>query len=92
MLVALGDFFQVINHGVSGEVLEGVLSEATNFFTLPMEDKMKVLMDVDKCKLGFSEPGMYGGVTLWREGFDISMSDTTMTRTGATNGLNIFLS
>lgn len=32
-------FFQVVNHGISAEILHGALDAATAFFDLPMEDK-----------------------------------------------------
>ncbi|KAL2540313.1 2-oxoglutarate (2OG) and Fe(II)-dependent oxygenase superfamily protein [Abeliophyllum distichum] len=35
-------FFQVINHGVSEEIMEKMLKVADEFFHLPMEEKMKL--------------------------------------------------
>ncbi|KAM0839359.1 hypothetical protein ACQ4PT_060366 [Festuca glaucescens] len=32
-------FFQVVNHGVGADILQGALDAATAFFNLPMEDK-----------------------------------------------------
>ncbi|CAM8941627.1 unnamed protein product [Rhodiola kirilowii] len=65
-------FFQVINHGVPGEVLENILLEAGKFFELPMEEKMKVVKVSGEKKLGFClcEPDTVNGVKLWRHGFD----------------------
>ncbi|CAM8937767.1 unnamed protein product [Rhodiola kirilowii] len=63
-------FFQVINHGVPGEVLENILLEAGKFFELPMEEKMKVVKVLHEKKLGFCVPDTVNGVKQWREGFD----------------------
>ncbi|BBG98441.1 2-oxoglutarate and Fe(II)-dependent oxygenase superfamily protein [Prunus dulcis] len=38
-------FFQVINHGVSTEAVEKMLGTATEFFSLPVEEKMKLYSD-----------------------------------------------
>ncbi|XP_028790776.1 protein DOWNY MILDEW RESISTANCE 6 [Neltuma alba] len=38
-------FFQVINHGVPGEVVNNMLEVAYEFFKLPVEEKMKLYSD-----------------------------------------------
>ncbi|XP_057951281.1 protein DOWNY MILDEW RESISTANCE 6 [Malania oleifera] len=38
-------FFQVINHGVSREAMEGMMGVAEEFFGLPVEEKMKLYSD-----------------------------------------------
>ncbi|XP_021909354.1 protein DOWNY MILDEW RESISTANCE 6 [Carica papaya] len=38
-------FFQVINHGVSEETRDGMIGVAKEFFSLPMEEKMKIYSD-----------------------------------------------
>ncbi|KAF3449159.1 hypothetical protein FNV43_RR09887 [Rhamnella rubrinervis] len=40
-------FFQVINHGVASEVLQGMKDAAVNFFELPLEEKNKISMPPD---------------------------------------------
>ncbi|KAJ6874444.1 protein DOWNY MILDEW RESISTANCE 6-like [Populus alba x Populus x berolinensis] len=38
-------FFQVINHGVSLEAVEKMLGVAHDFFSLPVEEKLKLYSD-----------------------------------------------
>lgn len=38
-------FFQVINHGVSKEAVDSIVSVAHEFFSLPVEEKMKLYSD-----------------------------------------------
>lgn len=35
-------FFYLVNHGVKEELLNEVLSESRNFFSLPLEEKLKL--------------------------------------------------
>ena len=35
-------FFYLINHGIEEKLLEAVFSESKKFFSLPLEDKMKL--------------------------------------------------
>ncbi|XP_058086156.1 flavanone 3-dioxygenase 3-like [Magnolia sinica] len=47
-------FFQVINHGISPLVMEGALDSASNFFNLPIHEKMQLVSD------DVTEPVRYG--------------------------------
>ncbi|KAK6926096.1 Non-hem dioxygenase N-terminal domain [Dillenia turbinata] len=38
-------FFQVINHGVDSKAVEGMLGMANEFFSLPLEEKLKLYSD-----------------------------------------------
>ncbi|KAJ9565631.1 hypothetical protein OSB04_001597 [Centaurea solstitialis] len=44
-------FFYLINHGVDDQLLENVFDESTKFFSLPLEEKMKLAL---KGNLGFA--------------------------------------
>ncbi|KAA0044683.1 protein DOWNY MILDEW RESISTANCE 6 [Cucumis melo var. makuwa] len=46
--ISLG-FFQIINHGITETVMEEALSQANEFFNLPLTEKMKYKSD-DVCK------------------------------------------
>lgn len=38
-------FFYIVNHGVDPVLLEEVFTQSKNFFSLPLEEKMKVIHD-----------------------------------------------
>jgi isopenicillin N synthase-like dioxygenase len=64
-------FFQVINHGVSPHFLHTLLSEAANFFSLPMQEKTKVRRDFDN-PLGYYDTELTKNVRDWKEVFDFA--------------------
>ena len=50
-------FFMVINHGISGEVLERVKISAAGFFELPFEEKKEYSFDLNE-RQGYGRPFM----------------------------------
>jgi len=64
-------FFQVINHGVSPHFLQTILSEAANFFSLPMQEKCKVRRDFEN-PLGYYDTELTKNVRDWKEVFDFT--------------------
>ncbi|KAF3771914.1 DOWNY MILDEW RESISTANCE 6 protein [Nymphaea thermarum] len=47
-------FFQIVNHGMPGALIENMLRIARNFFRLPIEEKMKLYSDDPSKKLRLS--------------------------------------
>lgn len=64
--------FQLINHGVGLSMLMDVESEATRLFSLPLEEKLKVLRSPDGAT-GYGAPRISPFFTkfMWHEGFTI---------------------
>ncbi|KAJ4804423.1 2-oxoglutarate (2OG) and Fe(II)-dependent oxygenase superfamily protein [Rhynchospora pubera] len=63
-------FFQVINHGVSPELLRKAEATQREFFALPDEEKRKVRQD-EQNALGYYEAEHTKNVRDWKEVFDI---------------------
>ncbi|KAJ1690160.1 hypothetical protein LUZ63_014315 [Rhynchospora breviuscula] len=63
-------FFQVINHGVSPELLRKAEAAQREFFALPDEEKRKVRQD-EQNALGYYEAEHTKNVRDWKEVFDI---------------------
>ncbi|KZV51916.1 hypothetical protein F511_09180 [Dorcoceras hygrometricum] len=63
-------FFQVINHGISQEMLDGALSVASDFFNLPSQDKAKFYSpDIHRpvrYSTSFKDVGAAGQARSWR--------------------------
>ncbi|KAK7279061.1 hypothetical protein RJT34_24105 [Clitoria ternatea] len=61
-------FFQIVNHGVSGSVLDGALSVASKFFDMPTNERMKLKSnDVHKpVRYGTSLKDGIDEVKFWR--------------------------
>jgi isopenicillin N synthase-like dioxygenase len=68
-------FFQVINHGVSPHLLHTIQSEASNFFSLPVQEKTKVRRDFDN-PLGYYDTELTKNVRDWKEVFDFACRGT----------------
>ncbi|XP_022890423.1 protein DOWNY MILDEW RESISTANCE 6-like isoform X1 [Olea europaea var. sylvestris] len=64
-----GFFQQVINHGVSEEIMEKMLNVADEFFTLPLEEKMKLYSEdpFKTVRLSTSSNVMKETVHNWRD-------------------------
>ncbi|KAK8940459.1 Protein SRG1 [Platanthera zijinensis] len=69
-------FFQVINHGVSVELLERIQAEAREFFALPSEEKLRIRRGEEN-PLGFYEAENTKNVRDWKEVFDFVSSERT---------------
>ncbi|MQL95521.1 hypothetical protein Taro_028188 [Colocasia esculenta] len=67
-------FFQVVNHGVSLEVLERFQVAARGFFALPAEKKRRVRRDAVN-PLGYYESEHTKNVRDWKEVFDFMVDD-----------------
>ncbi|XP_062022637.1 protein SRG1-like [Rosa rugosa] len=62
-------FFQVVNHGVETQVLQGMKDAAAKFFDLPLEEKNKISMSLDEFQ-------GYGQAYAAAEGQTLDWSDT----------------
>ncbi|EFJ32850.1 2-oxoacid-dependent dioxygenase [Selaginella moellendorffii] len=62
-------FFQVINHGVSLELLSDVEKEARDFFALPLEEKRKIRRSSVN-PVGYYESELTKNTRDWKEVFD----------------------
>src|ERR1700740_3070806 len=51
-------FFYISNHGVPQELMDGQLDPARQFFSLPVEEKMKVDASKSSCMRGYESPGL----------------------------------
>ena len=67
-------FFQVINHGVPIELLEGIQSAARQFFALPLEEKRRVRRNQENF-LGYYDTELTKNVRDWKEVFDFTAND-----------------
>ncbi|KAH0459067.1 hypothetical protein IEQ34_011881 [Dendrobium chrysotoxum] len=68
-------FFQVINHGIDGEVLERIHAAAREFFALPLEEKRRVRRGEDN-PLGYYDAENTKNVRDWKEVFDFVTNES----------------
>ncbi|GLT62746.1 hypothetical protein SLA2020_353560 [Shorea laevis] len=61
-------FFQVVNHGICQEILDGALSRALGFFNLPAQEKLQLKSDdvFKAVRYGGSFKGGVDKVQFWR--------------------------
>jgi isopenicillin N synthase-like dioxygenase len=64
-------FFQVINHGVSSNLIHTLHSEAAKFFSLPVQEKSKVKRNFDN-PFGYYDTELTKNVRDWKEVFDFT--------------------
>lgn len=67
-------FFQVINHGVSGELLERIHLAAREFFALPLEERRRVRRGEEN-PLGYYDAENTKNVRDWKEVFDFIVNE-----------------
>ena len=63
-------FFQVINHGIPSSYIQNLKEAARDFFTLPIEEKVKVKRSSENA-LGFNDGELTKNTRDWKEVFDI---------------------
>uniref|UniRef100_A0A0D6QSZ2 Fe2OG dioxygenase domain-containing protein n=1 Tax=Araucaria cunninghamii TaxID=56994 RepID=A0A0D6QSZ2_ARACU len=68
-------FFQVINHDVSLELIRWLQSEAAKFFSLPLQEKLKVRRDMNN-PFGYYDSELTKNVRDWKEVFDFACRGT----------------
>lgn len=67
-------FFQVINHGIPLEKLEDMKLAARKFFSLSIEEKMKVGKDEEN-PMGYHDSELTRNVRDWKQVFDFTTKD-----------------
>lgn len=67
-------FFQVINHGIPAELLEGIQSAAQEFFAMPLEEKRRVRRTEENF-LGYYDTEHTKNVRDWKEVFDFAVNE-----------------
>ncbi|KAJ4963927.1 hypothetical protein NE237_023866 [Protea cynaroides] len=70
-------FFQVINHGVSYDLLRRLQTAAKEFFDLPLEEKRRVTKDEENL-MGYYDTEHTKNVRDWREVLDFVVVDPTV--------------
>lgn len=67
-------FFQVINHGVTAELLDRIHTAAREFFVLPLEEKRRVKRNEEN-PLGYYDAENTKNVRDWKEVFDFIVNE-----------------
>ena len=78
-------FFQVTNHGVPAELLEGIKSAAREFFALPLEEKRRTTRNEGNF-LGYYDTENTKNVRDWKEVFDFAVNEPMMLPASAEPG------
>jgi isopenicillin N synthase-like dioxygenase len=67
-------FFQVVNHGVPLDLIDRLQQEALDFFSLPLEEKNKVVRNLER-PIGYYHQELTKNRRDWKEVFDYLVRD-----------------